>query len=784
MKTNYGKFLETPGSYQLDKIPEAGNFEFILKNKCFFVKVDQFGPASITIDPPGGMTVLQRKEREQFSPWKYYFNDGKTVVNNFDIYSAKKMLITYSPNKITYDLTFKTIKAVTEITISELDREAIMSVKLINLKANPTKVSVLGVGMLDPIDTTMAIWDKMSWYSTTEVDGVDNPLFLTKHFSVNGAKEDRRVIGLLFEGKAISVQNSAEYLRSFTKGFTSLPKMISNGDTPVVACYEQGCGAMFEVNLDKEVELSSILRVEPENIDKSMLLKNLDKETRLESLARTQKVYEDLISRRTVKTNDKNFDSFVNYFIPLELGWVADLDRGWPTGMRGARDCANDFLGYFAYDAKKCRDVIKRLFDNERYDDGWFPRQIPFGDIKKYDLRPFADSGAFIIELVYEYLAYTDDYSLLEETFDYLNEQATGNGLQHLIRAVSYYTLEENIGEHGLIKLHGGDWLDCLNRVGLEGRGESLMVTCQAILAIKEVSEVLERYGDKYQETIDALRKFSKKLTKAAKDACYMKDEGYYRSLFSDDGNWYFSEKDKDGNKRVYVPTNAYTIIAGVDPSKDKKVIKTINKYNESKIGFKIFTVPFGNPPFEGIGKMGTGDFQPYMFENGAVYNHGANLFYSRALAKVGDYKTLYRAVNYALPYNQKFHPEFTSYLPSYAMTNCYNLTPAFNGRGGLSFLTGSIAMVERTVYSWMFGLDYHIENLTLSPCIPVQYKDAVVTDHFVGNEIKVIYHGYGNKIVSCVVNGTNFEPVNGKVVISKKLLNKDTVIEVTLENK
>ena len=277
---------------------------------------------------------------------------------------------------------------------------------------------------------------------------------------------------------------------------------------------------MFEVNLDKEVELLSILRVEPENIDKSILLKNLDKETRLESLTRTQKVYEDLISRRTVKTNDKNFDSFVNYFIPLELGWVADLDRGWPTGMRGARDCANDFLGYFAYDAKKCRDVIKRLFDNERYDDGWFPRQIPFGDIKKYDLRPFADSGAFVIELVYEYLAYTDDYSLLEETFDYLNEQATGNGLQHLIRAVSYYTLEENIGEHGLIKLHGGDWLDCLNRVGLEGRGESLMVTCQAILAIKEVSEVLERYGDKYINLIIRNFLYYYKCNSCSRDYC------------------------------------------------------------------------------------------------------------------------------------------------------------------------------------------------------------------------------------------------------------------------
>ena len=59
------------------------------------------------------------------------------------------------------------------------------------------------------------------------------------------------------------------------------------------------------------------------------------------------------------------------------------------------------------------------------------------------------------MELIYEYLATTNDFSILYETFPYLDSKEKGTGLEHIIKTVDYYCLDENIGEHGLIKLHG-----------------------------------------------------------------------------------------------------------------------------------------------------------------------------------------------------------------------------------------------------------------------------------------------------------------------------------------
>ena len=105
-------------------------------------------------------------------------------------------------------------------------------------------------------------------------------------------------------------------------------------------------------------------------------------------------------------------------FLPLELDWVSALDRGWPTGMRGVRDASNDFQGFLAYDKALCRSVVANIFSKQR-SDGWYPRQVPFGDSDKFDLRHFVDSACFFTEFVYDYLAFTDDYSILDEHFPY-----------------------------------------------------------------------------------------------------------------------------------------------------------------------------------------------------------------------------------------------------------------------------------------------------------------------------------------------------------------------------
>ena len=752
MTGSYGRFLEEKGGYRLTEIPEAGSFEYIFKNSRLFLKVDQFGPLFMQLDPLGGMRVLKRMERETFSPWKVLFSTGDRVHCNFDIYSADSFSITYSPSRCIYDLRFGDIEAVTEIVIDPALPEAFMNVRFTNRSGKPEKLKAILVASFEPVDSFMDVWHKKEWFAKTSVVNVSgHPCFKVHHTALSARKEDRRDIHMVCSAGSAAVVTSYERLRYYTRNFTVIDPSCVPGDAGETYSCEEVSAAYYETDLSGSFSITSLLFVCGENEkDPGDLIPHLAESHLDRCSAGLSEAYGRLVSVKEVRTGDAGFDSFVNCFLPLEVGWVIDLDRGWPTGMRGTRDCSNDFMGYLAYDPGKCRSVLSRIFSSQRRSDGWFPRQIPFGSAK-YDMREFVDSGCFVLEFVYEYLSYTDDYSILDEKFCYLSEpDVLESGLSHMLRAVDYYTADENLGEHGLIRLRGGDWLDSLHRVGLRGRAETLMVTAQAILAFREIGDVLHHLGNHSRDEI-----FERK-TMAYKEAirrCF-NDKGYYSALFTDSGEWMFSPKDIDGHMRVYIPSNAYAIIADVDPGKDKGIVDMIRKVNRSSVGYRLLQPPFGNPPFEGLGALGSGDQLPLHLGNGAVYNHGSQLFLIRALAHIGDYENLQDVLDFALPYNQKIHPEKDTCLPMYAITNSYGLMPAFKGRAGMAFLTGTISMIERAIYNWMFGIDFRCESIAIRPCIPARFANASVSVPYGAFRINVTYSDYGSHVVSCTVNG------------------------------
>lgn len=780
MAKNYGRFENEPGVYSITKLPESGAFEYFYKNKNILLKVDQFGPSFIQINPPSGMKVLLRKEREIYSPWLTYFSCNNKVYNNFDIHSANKFVITFKPDRCVYNLSFKSFDVVTALMIDYESEMILSTIKFINKTNKSLEINCLNVLSLEAVDSSMAVWDKREWYLKTSFNNnLNKPLFISKHLSVNGNKNERKNVFYSISTPVDSIELSYEKLINKTNNFHKIIPLAK--DVTDLFAYEQVCSSFLGLEVKKEASFKTILKV-TNDIDLSYDdLKNyFDTNYEKENSNNLLQNFSQLTSLQSVQTKDVNFNKFVNEFLPQELSWVIDLDRGWPTGMRGSRDCANDFLAYINYDQDKTKEVILSLLKSQRYKDGWFPRQIPVGGSNKYDMREFVDSGCFVIELIYEYLAKTDNKSLLEEQIPYLNSDVKESGLEHIIKAAKFYTLEENIGEHGLIKLKGGDWLDCLNRVGLLGRGETLMVTCQAIYAFNQVKEILSCSHYDSSEVIKLFDKYSSFFKTNIKKHC-LTNEGFYRSLFSDDGNWYFSEKDIDGEKRIYVPSNSYAVVSDVHPSNNKKVINAIMENNESPYGYKLFTKPFGVKPIDGLGKMGTGDFLPNMLENGAIYNHGSQLFLLRALAKVGDHINFYKVLNYALPYNQKFHSEKDSCAPMYAVTNCYLLVPYFLGRSGMTFLTGSIAMIMRSIYNWMFGINFNMNSLLLKPCLPKQYEDSIVNFKYKNKNISVKYKGFGNKIKHVLLNNNEICFNKNGVEIDKKKLERVNEIIVMM---
>ncbi len=783
MGENYGKFSKKPGGYRIEKLPEAGNYEYIYKNDETLVKVDQYGIITAQINPPVGETVFKREEREVGSPVKAYFSDGESVFNNFDVLRADKLTIDFLPEKSIYRLTFGKTEVVTELFVTEKNKRFVMNVTVKNLGEQVKEYSILKCAFPYLNELLMAPWDKPEWYTRTEYLK-DKNAFLTTKYSVAGKKEERRYLTIVSNDETNNRELSLERLTTLTKNFSVIPDKVGGVTEDTLYAFKQCVSTLVTVNL-KSGESYSFTQVFAVTDDEKKIVENIKNSVKyFDSMVRKaeeEKLAEkhaELFSVRTVKTGDPDFDSFVNGFLPLEMYWVSSLDRGWPTGMRGVRDAANDFEGMLCYDKQMCKGVIENIFSKQR-SDGWYPRQVPFGTGTKFDLREFVDSACFFTEYVYDYLAYTGDYSILENKYGYYDCETQESGLTHLKKGMDYLLSDDALGVHGLVKMRGGDWLDCLSGAGKKGRGESVMVSCQLVMCLKYLVEILNKVGQVNE--VEKYEKAGYRLKNAINKAAF--NGRFYNAVYTDNDTWLFSEKDEDGEERVYVPTNAYAVISGVASGKENEIFNEIAKLKTSD-GYKLFSKPLGGKFIDGIGKMGTGDFQPYFAENGSVYNHGSQCFLIRALAKAGRYEEISDVLGYALPlYADKHSPEKTCSAP-YAITNCYHLVPSFYGRSGFSFLTGSVAMIERAVYSWVFGLNFALNNIVITPCVPKEYANAEITTPFNGHNLTIKYVGYGAQIEIAEIGGKSFDvSAEGRsVLIDKALITDDLTIIIKLK--
>lgn len=783
MGENYGKFSKKPGGYRIEKLPEAGNYEYIYKNDETLVKVDQYGIITAQINPPVGEAVFKREEREVGSPVKAYFSDGESVFNNFDVLRADKLTIDFLPEKSIYRLTFGKTEVVTELFVTEKNKRFVMNVTVKNLGEQVKEYSILKCAFPYLNELLMAPWDKPEWYTRTEYLK-DKNAFLTTKYSVAGKKEERRYLTIVSNDETNNRELSLERLTTLTKNFSVIPDKVDGVTEDTLYAFKQCVSTLATVNL-KGGESYSFTQVFAVTDDEKKIVENIKNSVKyfdsMVQKAEEEKLAEkhaELFSVRTVKTGDPDFDSFVNGFLPLEMYWVSSLDRGWPTGMRGVRDAANDFEGMLCYDKQMCKGVIENIFSKQR-GDGWYPRQVPFGTGTKFDLREFVDSACFFTEYVYDYLAYTGDYSILENKYGYYDCETQESGLTHLKKGMDYLLSDDALGVHGLVKMRGGDWLDCLSGAGKKGRGESVMVSCQLVMCLKYLVEILNKVGQVNE--VEKYEKAGYRLKNAINKAAF--NGRFYNAVYTDNDTWLFSEKDEDGEERVYVPTNAYAVISGVASGKENEIFNEIAKLKTSD-GYKLFSKPLGGKFIDGIGKMGTGDFQPYFAENGSVYNHGSQCFLIRALAKAGRYEEISDVLGYALPlYADKHSPEKTCSAP-YAITNCYHLVPSFYGRSGFSFLTGSVAMIERAVYSWVFGLNFALNYIVITPCVPKEYANAEITTPFNGHNLTIKYVGYGAQIEIAEIGGKSFDvSAEGRsVLIDKALITDDLTIIIKLK--
>jgi cellobiose phosphorylase len=214
------------------------------------------------------------------------------------------------------------------------------------------------------------------------------------------------------------------------------------------------------------------------------------------------------------------------------------------------------------------RKVIIELFEHQRTN-GWMPRQVStISREAPHDMRYFSDGGAFLLELIHIYLTYTRDYALLDEKVWWLDSDQESTVLEHVFKTTQYYLDPINIGEHGLCKVWHGDWWDVMDKIGLEGRGETVTVTGQMVLNLKNLADMLDWLATKdtkYEQYLplkDTYLTAREKFINAMQTHAYNK-LGFFNGYFNDNGKWLLSDNDPDGRERLYLVSNSWAIIGG-----------------------------------------------------------------------------------------------------------------------------------------------------------------------------------------------------------------------------
>lgn len=773
----YGHFGSQPASYVVTNGNELkAPWYYIYQNRQILLYLDQNGPVKMQYEPPSGILIFKRELGENQSKWQVWITspqiNGGVPVSNFNNPTLRydlakpQFTVEWQPEKAIYTSKYDTADVITEIFVPTDRATVCMKTTIKNKTDKDMDISVVPSVFPYVNIPQMVAWDLPEWYLASK------PMLNGKTFCIAGQmtcpemiKENHRSItfNMDYDKDATFALDMASYTGS---GNFFAPNSVLNGaDLPYKMADANstarfgGQQSVYAVKYQTKLKAGeSKTYTQVMTVQKSLSYDQeqndfeqgyFDDNSYGKFVDKAREFYKHLFTRRTIKTSNPIVNDFINYFAPLQMYWVCSLDRGWPSSMRGIRDASQDFMGMCHLDPVWTRQLIIDLYEHQQVD-GWMPRQISTKSrTAPHDMRYYSDGGAFLLELIHEYMTFTRDFSLLDEKIWWLDSDEESTILEHIFRTIDFYLAPKNIGEHGLCKVWYGDWWDPMDKIGMDGRGESVTVTAQNVLNLKNLADMLKwlvesgKLDKSYIKVADGYMVARESFIKAMNEYAFNKN-GFYNGYFNDNGKWLLADVDADGKERMYLVSNAWALISGcADKDKKQKVLDNVirlckneNGYNTKSIGYAVAV--------DKAGRVGNGTSP-----GAGTYNH-AQSFLVRACCTAGKPEMAYDVTKYIYPINQDFADVELTCAPPYAIANSYSCSKATPRRVGFQFLSGTVSYVLRTFYSFFMGITYGYSGLTIKTELPKAFGDCTAEFSYLGKKFTLKYNftdGKSNKI-------------------------------------
>lgn len=425
---------------------------------------------------------------------------------------------------------------------------------------------------------------------------------------------------------------------------------------------------------------------------------------------RAQNYYYQKYSSLSIQTPDEKINHIMNNWVKKQVDFCI-------VGKKGVRDNLQIAAALLNYRQDKAKEEILECLRHQ-FQDGhavltWYP----------YDDTRYSDQPFWIIWAVCRLIKETGDFGLLDERITW-QDGGDATVFEHVKAAVERLIADK--GRNGLVRIYFADWNDALN-ITTDPEAESVMLSHQFCLALKELEQLMKKYGDSaYARKLATEYEILKKsINEKAWDGKW-----YMRALSSAEN---IGSKESRGS-RIYLNAQTWAVLGDVaDESKLPLVLQAVDSM-EHDFGFPLNMPPY--PEYSpNVGRMS--GMLPGLFENGGVYCHATG-FKILMDCKTGRGGKAVETLKKIMPDSDK-NSSMQSGAEPYVFTNCYSTHPGYYGKSYQSWTTGTSAWCLMGLYEGIMGVKHDYDGLRIEPCFPSAWECAQMTRHFRNADYHVV---------------------------------------------
>ncbi|MHB0970938.1 MAG: GH36-type glycosyl hydrolase domain-containing protein [Thermoanaerobaculia bacterium] len=610
-------------------------------------------------------------------------------------------------------------------------------------KDEPVKLSIVTLTNRSDRPRRLSLFSYNDWWIGPPKPGMSR-FVMTDHDETTGDVFARQLYGenpsdrLAFAGATGPVRSATGDRREFLGRNGSLARASALGRPELERRFGPGLDPCAAIQVSLEIapgETRQIVFQLGEGKDREhsrqILETYRDPEAAWRELAAVEKFWDEILGSIRISTPDDSLDILVNRWLlyqDLAARFWARSGYYQSSGAFGFRDQLQDVMALMFVRPDLTREHILRAA----------ARQFVEGDVQHWwnpksghGIRTrCSDDLLWLPWATAEYVRTTGDESILEVRIPFLEAPPLADGeseafglpelssqegtlYEHCIRAI-----EKSLpsGARGLPLIGSCDWNDGYNRIGVEGRGESVFVGWFLHLILGLVAPWCRERKDPARA--DRYAAEQQRLGAMLEQTW---DGEWYQRAYFDDGTPLGSSRNVEG--KIDSLAQSWAVLSGAAPrGRAERAMDAVRAYLVRRASNVVLLL---TPPFDTT-ELDPGYIKGYIpgvRENGGQYTHAAQ-WVVLALTRLGRGDEAVELFHMLNPINHtRTEGDLRRYKTEpYAVAGDVYDHPAHRGRGGWTWYTGSAGWLYRVAIEGILGLQRHGATFEVKPCIPASW--------------------------------------------------------------